>query len=70
MSGIYSMSGLSVPRKIRRKANDLIGLTHKPDKITVDKEGWNLEPSKSRFFQATALALALQCRSSVAANAM
>jgi hypothetical protein len=44
-----TVSGLAIPRKTRENANDLICSTPKPDRITEDKMGWNLEPSKSQF---------------------
>jgi hypothetical protein len=44
------VSGFPVPKKHHQKANDLIGSTPKPDRITEGQKGWNLEPLKSRFF--------------------
>jgi len=44
MSGFLNRVGFRGSKKTRRKANVLDGSTPKPDRITVDKEGWNLEP--------------------------
>jgi hypothetical protein len=44
-----AVSGFSVPKKHSKKANDFIGSTPKPDRITEGQRGWNLEPSKRRF---------------------
>jgi hypothetical protein len=43
------VSGFSVPKKQLQKANDLIGSTPKPDRITEGQKGWNLEPQKDVF---------------------
>jgi hypothetical protein len=44
-----AVSGFAVPKKHSQKANDFIGSTPKPDRITEGQKGWNLEPFKSRF---------------------
>jgi hypothetical protein len=36
LSGFSNFVGFGVPRKTRRKANDFIGSTPKPDRITAD----------------------------------
>jgi len=38
------MSGFTVPKKHGQKANDYIGSTSKPDRITEGQRGWNQEP--------------------------
>jgi hypothetical protein len=38
------MSGFAVPKKIFKKANDLIGPTPKGDMIAVAKSRWDLGP--------------------------
>jgi len=48
----FRVSGLAVPRKTRRKPNDLIGSTPKPDRITADQRG--VEPVELGTFKTPA----------------
>ena len=57
-----AVSGFPVPKKHHEKANDLIGSTSKPDRITEGQRGWNLEPVVSGVGSASiAVALQLSC---------
>jgi hypothetical protein len=49
MSGFIPDVRIRSSKKHNQKANDFIGSTPKPDRITEGQKGWNLEPLKGRF---------------------